>query len=125
MKGLTPNIFVKDIAASLKFYEILGFTVTMKVPEQEPFVWVMMTNGNVNMMIQSFESLGNDLPEVERGRSGGALLFYIAVQGIRSFFEEIKGKVSVIKGLEKTFYGATEFTIQDPDGFLLTFAEDE
>jgi len=30
-----------------------------------------------------------------------------------------------IKGLEKTFYGATEFSIEDNNGYLLTFAEDE
>jgi len=30
----------------------------------------------------------------------------------------------VIKGLEKTFYGATEFSITDNNGFVLTFAED-
>jgi len=33
--------------------------------------------------------------------------------------------VEIIKGLEKTFYGATEFTIRDIDGYHLTFAEDE
>jgi hypothetical protein len=27
----------------------------------------------------------------------------------------------VIKGLEKTFYGATEFSIEDNNGYLLTF----
>jgi hypothetical protein len=36
-----------------------------------------------------------------------------------------KDNVKVIKGLEKTFYGATEFSIQDNNGYLLTFAEDE
>jgi hypothetical protein len=33
--------------------------------------------------------------------------------------------VNVIKELEKTFYGATEFSIEDNNGYLLTFAEDE
>jgi hypothetical protein len=33
--------------------------------------------------------------------------------------------VKVIKGLEKTFYGATEFSILDNNGYILTFAENE
>jgi hypothetical protein len=31
----------------------------------------------------------------------------------------------IVKGIEKTFYGATEFSIQDINGYILTFAEDE
>ena len=97
----------------------------MKVPDEPPFVWVMMTCGTVSMMIQSFESLGVELPEIDRNQSGGSLLMYIKTTGIRAFFESIKDKVDVVKGLDKTFYGATEFTVKDADGFLLTFAEDE
>ncbi|MDZ4757661.1 MAG: hypothetical protein SGJ10_05920 [Bacteroidota bacterium] len=37
----------------------------------------------------------------------------------------IKQFAKVLKGLEKTFYDATEFTIQDFNGMILTFAEDE
>jgi uncharacterized glyoxalase superfamily protein PhnB len=49
---------------------------------------------------------------------------YIKLKNIRAFFDRVKDKVTVIQGLEKTFYGATEFSIKDPDGFILTFAED-
>jgi hypothetical protein len=31
----------------------------------------------------------------------------------------------VVKGIEKAFYGATEFSIEDNNGYLITFAEDE
>jgi uncharacterized glyoxalase superfamily protein PhnB len=75
-------------------------------------------------MFQTFESLGNDLPMVSR-RNGGSLLLYIQTTEIRKFFDHIKDKVKVVKGLEKTFYGATEFSIEDNNGSLLTFAKDE
>jgi catechol 2,3-dioxygenase-like lactoylglutathione lyase family enzyme len=125
MESLTPNIFVKDIDVSVAFYQALGFSTVMTVPEQPPFVWAMLHCGKIDFMLQTVGSLGNELPELDRSQRGGALLFYIKTSGIRSFFESLEGKVPVIKGLEKTFYGSTEFTIQDPDGFLLTFAEDE
>ena len=47
------------------------------------------------------------------------------LEEIVKFHERIKDKAEVIKGLEKTFYGATEFSIQDINGYILTFAEDE
>ncbi len=124
MDSISPNIFVRDINETIKYYEHLGFKVVMKVPEQGDIVWAMMTCGTVNFMFQSFESLGDDLPEISR-QDGGSLLFYIQTKEIRQFHDKIKDKIKVIKGLEKTFYGATEFSIQDNNGYILTFAEEE
>jgi uncharacterized glyoxalase superfamily protein PhnB len=124
MESLSPNIFVKDINATIAFYKILGFELTMTVPEKGDYVWVMMTCGSVAIMFQTFASLGDALPDVSR-RDGGSLLLYIKLKNIRAFFTSVKDKVTVLKGLEKTFYGATEFSIKDINGYILTFAEDE
>ena len=124
MDSLSPNIFVKDIDETINFYKTLGFKVAMSVPEEGDFVWVMMTCGNVSFMFQTFESLGSELPEISR-QNGGSLLLYIQTKEIRKFHDEIKDKVEIIKGLEKTFYGATEFSILDNNGYVLTFAENE
>jgi uncharacterized glyoxalase superfamily protein PhnB len=124
MDSLSPNIFVKDIGETINFYKTLGFKVAMSVPEEGDFVWVMMTCGKVSFMFQSFASLGSELPEISR-QSGGSLLLYIQIKEIRQFHDEIKDKVEVIKELEKTFYGATEFSILDNNGYVLTFAENE
>jgi len=136
MDSLSPNIFVKDMTATIAFYQQLGFRVIMSVPaqgetatskdapNQGPLVWAMMTNANVTMMFQTFDSLGDTLPAISR-QDGGSLLFYIKLPGIRTFFDTIKEKVNVIQGLQKTFYGATEFSITDNNNYVLTFAEDE
>ncbi len=124
MQSISPNIFVTDIQQTIAFYKQLGFNVVATVPEQGDLVWAMMICGNVTFMFQTFESLGNNLPTVSR-QNGGSLLLYIQTTEIRKFFDQIKDKVKVVKGLEKTFYGATEFSIEDNNGYLLTFAEDE
>jgi uncharacterized glyoxalase superfamily protein PhnB len=124
MESLSPNIFVKDIKATIAFYKQLGFQVAISVPEgSDELVWAMLVNGSVTVMFQTFDSLGDDLQEVKR-QDGGSLLFYIKLKGILNFFDLLKDKVTVVKGLEKTFYGATEFSILDNNGYLLTFAED-
>ena len=123
MESLSPNIFVTDITATISFYKLLGFEVTMTVPEQGPdFVWAMMANGNVTFMFQTIDSLADELPQISRN-SGASLLLYISLKDIRGLFEQIKDKVTVLKGLETTFYGATEFSILDPNNYVLTFAE--
>jgi uncharacterized glyoxalase superfamily protein PhnB len=87
-------------------------------------IWVMMTNGSVTFMFQTFESLGDSLSSISR-EDGGSLLFYIRLKNIRTFFDQLKDKVNVLHGLQKTFYGATEFSITDNNNYVLTFAEDE
>ena len=124
MESLSPNLFVKDINKTIEFYKTLGFNLVMTVPETGDFVWAMMTCGSVSFMFQTFASLGDTLPDVSR-KDGGSLLLYIKLKNIRTFFDSVKDKVTVIQGLEKTFYGATEFSTRDNNGFLLTFAEDE
>ncbi len=126
MESLSPNLFVKDIRATLDFYKLLGFSLTMSVPgeNEDDLVWAMVTNGKVTFMFQSFKSIGDTLPQIRR-QEGGPLLFYIKVQRIREFFESIREKTTLVHGLQKTFYGATEFSIVDINDFMLTFAEDE
>jgi uncharacterized glyoxalase superfamily protein PhnB len=126
MDSLSPNLFVRDILATIEFYRLLGFNITMSVPganESVP-IWAMMTNGKVSFMFQTFESLGDTLPAVSR-EDGGSLLFYIRINKIREFFAGIEDKVTIVHGLQKTFYGATEFSILDNNNYVLTFAEDE
>jgi uncharacterized glyoxalase superfamily protein PhnB len=126
MDSLSPNMFVKDIRSTLEFYKLLGFQVVMTVPGEGEgeLVWAMVSSGKVSFMFQTFESLGDALPQINR-HDGGSLLFYLKIPGIRAFFESISDKVPVLHGLQKTFYGATEFSISDPNNYVLTFAEDE
>src|SRR5438105_968857 len=124
MESLTPNIFVSDMNATIAFYKQLGFETIMTVPEKEDYDWVMMKMGEATFMFQTFKSLGDVLPEVSR-KDGGSLLFYIRLKGIRKFHDKVKEKTKVIVELNKTFYGATEFSIVDNSGYVLTFAEDE
>ena len=125
METLSPNIFVSNMPETIAFYKMLGFNVTMSVPENgDDLVWAMMVNGSVTVMFQTYESLGESLPEIQR-KDGGSLLLYINLKNIREFFESIKDKVKVLTGLDVTFYGATEFSILDNNNYVLTFAEHE
>ncbi len=124
MESVSPNIFVKDIKKTIEFYKILGFEVMEAVPDNDKPIFVLMTCGKINFMFQAFNSIGNDLQIVSR-QDGGSLLLYIKLNGIKDFYQRIKDKVTIYKGLEKTFYGAIEFSIIDNNNYLLTFAEDD
>ena len=123
MESLSPNMYVNDVKDTMDFYRKLGFNSIMTVPEgaEEP-VWAMMQNGNVTIMFESIKNIDGQLPEISR-QTGGALLLYIKVKDVNALFESVKDQVTVLKDPHKTFYGATEFMIQDCNGFVLTFAD--
>jgi len=123
MESLSPNMYVNDVKDTMDFYRKLGFNSIMTVPEgaEEP-VWAMMQNGNVTIMFESIKNIDGQLPEISR-QTGGALLLYIKVKDVNALFESVKDQVNVLKEPHNTFYGATEFMIQDCNGFVLTFAD--
>ncbi len=124
MQTVSPNIYVNDIGKTIEFYETVGFNVVTTVGDEDDPVFALMRSGDVSFMFQTFKSIGDTLPVVSR-TNGGSLLLYVNMKGIRDYYEKIKDKVTVLHGLEKTFYGATEFSIADNNHYMITFAEDE
>jgi uncharacterized glyoxalase superfamily protein PhnB len=124
LKSLTPNLMVPDVNQSLNFYtNLLGFEVLQSVPDSGILQWAFIQSGDVRLMLQKETSIKEEYPELEKHTGGGALTFYIHAEALEGWYEKLKDKVNVIKPLHKTFYGANEFSITDPDGFILTFSE--
>ena len=124
MESVSPNLYVHDLQATIDFYTLLGFQVVATVPEDGDPIFAMMVNEGVTFMFQTFASLGDQLKDVSRA-GGGSLLLYLKVKGVREYHERLKDRVTIIHELQTTFYGATEFSIRDNNGFVLTLAEDE
>ena len=125
MQVVSPNIYVNDIQYTIQFYKLLGFEIIDSVPgESGELIFVLMKSGNVCFMFQTFESINGMLPAIRR-EDGGSLLLYIKIKGVNQFYEYLKDKVTILQPINKTFYGATEFSILDNNNYMVTFAEDE
>lgn len=133
--SLTPNFMVKDVKKSVQFYtNILGFHLIMAVPESQNsitetisddmnIIYALVQNGDINIMLQEEASLKKDLiPFVEK-EMGASVSFYFDVKNIQEVYESLKKQAPVIKELFTTWYGMNEFYIEDPDGYILGFAE--
>ena len=133
-KKLTTNMMVEDVSRTVDFYsEVLGFELVMGVPENSQEIvttrqkgqalgFAIMKCGNIEMMFQTKQSLAKEIPEFEGMEIGGALTFYIEVQDVKGLYAKLKDKVTIVKDMQKTFYGMQEFYIRDCNGYILTFA---
>src|SRR5882672_3417047 len=96
---------VRSIAASVEFYHKLGFTVEQR---DDSWRWAMLCFGDCRLMLD--ESI-NVHPGIPRS---SVLYFY--PDTIAEYHEQVRRNGLVVPDLEVTFYGMTEFRIEDPDG---------
>lgn len=121
-KSITPNLIVSDVDRSTSFYrDALGFAVIETVPAEAPFVFVMLARDGINLFLNAAASAQAEGYAIEVGRGGVAL--FVMVEGIGAFWKELQTRVPIAMALKKQFYGLTEFTVTDPDGYYITFAE--
>jgi lactoylglutathione lyase len=124
-QSLTPNLMVEDVNATIDYYtNILGFKKIMTVPESGKFDWAMLGRDQVVIMLQSRNSIAKEYPKFKNTAVGGALTFYIAIEGLDDFYQQIKDTAKIVQTPHTTFYGKKEFAVEDGNGYLLTFCED-
>lgn len=124
-KNLTPNLMVRDVAATINYYRSLpGFEVITTVPDNAHPVFGIVRAGGVMLMFQEEESLKAEYPQLAESSPIAGLTFYIHVDDILSLYEQLKGKAHIAKELHTTFYGSQDFAIEDCNGYILTFSQD-
>lgn len=111
---------MKKLINLLIFILLVASTITNA---QETQYLSMSPNLIVKDMKVSQESLGEEIPSLKNEKTGATLIFYITVNNIKDYYDKVSKGSKVISDLKVTFYGATEFSIEDPDGYILTFAE--
>lgn len=122
--GVTPNLIVRDLAASTRFYcDVLGFTVKQTVPDVAPFAFVWLERGDVTVFLNDAAAVARDLPDYASPQFGGTATLFVAVDGVDALHAAVAPNARVVMSLRTQFYGMREFAIHDPDGHLLTFAE--
>ena len=133
MKAITLNLAVKDIKETIKYYqENFNFKVQMLVDESKTifdtqikeelnYVWAMIQKDNISIMLQSVESLKEDVG-VFFDKIGASLTLYIDVENVDELYLKIKDKVNIYKEITTTWYGQKEFYIKDINGYILGFS---
>ena len=132
---LTPNFEVKSIQETITFYQTtLGFSLVMAVPvtqdridqsldKQTEYVYALMSKDNVEMMFQRTDSFKADVAFAKALPIGASVSFYMEIDGIDHFYEQLKNKGLIPTELKTAWYGMREFYIKDNNGYILGFAE--
>lgn len=122
VKRLTPNLYTDDVESCVKFWvERMHFEKTAEVPDGGRLAFAALQKGNIELMYGTYASLDKE-PSVAGSYQRGTGFLFIEVDDLDTVFAAMKG-APVVAPVHKTFYGSTEFTVKDPAGHLITFAQ--
>ena len=102
---LIPMLPVRSMPASVDFYRKLGFRTEER---NDSWRWAMLSLGDCRLMVDESINVHPDIPRTS--------VLYLYPDDISEFHEQVRRNGVVVPDLEVTFYGMTEFRIDDPDG---------
>jgi uncharacterized glyoxalase superfamily protein PhnB len=105
MSRLIPMLPVRSMPASVDFYEKLGFSIEQR---NDDWRWAMLCFGECRLMVDESINVHPDIPR--------SSVLYLYPDDISEFHRQVRRNGLVVPDLEVTFYGMTEFRIDDPDG---------
>jgi len=121
---LTPNLLVASVERSLAFYvDTLGFTRGMTVPDAAPFAFGAVVSGPVEIFFNDATAAAKEYPGFAGKPIGATGTLFIEVEGVDALHDRLKASVTIVMPIVTQFYGMREFAIEDPDGYVITFAE--
>ena len=105
MNRLIPMLPVNNITASIEFYEKLGFSVENR---RDDWSWAMLRFDECRIMVDKSINVRRDAPRQS--------VLYLYPEDIVEFHRQVRVNGLSVPDLDVTFYGLTEFRIDDPDG---------
>ena len=124
VKRITAVLLVKEIEPVIPFWiDRLGFTKTIEVPDGNRLGFVAFQKGATEVMYQTYESVEKDAPKQvsETARKGPSYL-YMEVDNLDAALAAMKD-AKIVMPVRTAFYGMKEFSVQDPGGHFVTFAQ--
>ena len=123
-KGISTNLMVRSVEDSLNFYQnILGFKAVATAPGESGLIFAILEKDGQDLMIQEKESLASEYPILKADLIKPSIALYIIVDNFEELCQDLKSKIEILADIHITPYGAEEFAVADPDGYVLTFAK--
>jgi uncharacterized glyoxalase superfamily protein PhnB len=120
IKSFAPQLLVDDLDRAMAFYrDVLGFSFA---PPWQGFYAI----GERDSFAVHLKCAPKTAAERAHRRQENHLDIYAEVAGVRALYEECRAKgVTIIKPIERTPWGTSDFYLVDPDGYILAFGESE
>ena len=117
--SIAPQFLVDDLQVAIEYYqEKLGFATDFVYQS----FYACVSRDGCSIHLKWAPKTVNDRTD---RRQNEHLDAYIGVRGIEELFAELESKAArVIRRLEERPWGFRDFSVEDPDGYILCFSEE-
>lgn len=117
---LEPLLYVSNLSRSIEFYRnVLDFKIGELFPDEENATYAPVFIGDNKLMLSLARDSNKNLHR--QGLGGSGLQLFVSVDNVDESFNRINNRVTMIETIETKPWGDREFTISDPDGYLISF----
>lgn len=113
MNRLIPMLPVKSMPASVEFYQKLGFSVERR---SDDWGWAMLRFDECRLMLDQSINVHPGAPRPS--------VLYLYPENIVAYHQEVRANGVDVPDLDVTFYGMTEFRLDDLDGNRLWIGQE-
>ncbi|MEM7714658.1 MAG: VOC family protein [Cyanobacteria bacterium P01_A01_bin.68] len=126
-QSVFPNLVTNDIESTISWYQQnLDAKPKMSVPSKtnpNKACFATITVADNDIMLQTIENIEDKYPHLKGQVSiGQSVALNVQVIDAQAVFENLTDKSKVVIEPMDTFYQMREFTIKDPNGYMLTVA---
>lgn len=122
--AVAPEFFVRDLDASLRFYEGLGFIIVRRDAH-----FAVVALGGALVLLAMEEAVPGEhaaaavRPWLASGPRGVGVNVLVMVDDVDAMYRRAREiGATIFWEIADRYYGLRDFILADPDGFLLRFA---
>ena len=120
MGYISPTLAARNMKQTIEFYKnSLGFKMGMAFPDSDNPEYAELSKDGMVLMFIPAENVGIGKEE----KLGVGVNIYMQIDGdIDEYYNELKDKgVKIVVDVKDEPYGIRDFTVEDLDGYKLTF----
>src|SRR5262245_61651943 len=114
-QAATIVLKTEDMPSTIDWYRRVGFEQRGAFPDDDP-MWCELERDDLVLQFLTGDTPWDGPPALT-----GCL--YVHPASVDAVYEEVKDRVTCEWGVEDREWGARELTLQDPNGYFLTFSE--
>jgi len=120
MGYISPTLAVRNMKQTIQFYrDSLGFNIGMAFPDADNPEYADLSKDGMVLMFIPAQNVGIG----SKQKLGTGVNLYMQIDGdINEYYRELKNKgVKIAVDIKDEPYGIRDFTVEDIDGYKLTF----
>ncbi|NRB49433.1 MAG: VOC family protein [Saprospiraceae bacterium] len=118
------ELTVQNVERSLSFYqELLGFEKIMEDKQEDQIYWVLLSLQGFQLSLKEEEKQRQESPFLKGQPKGGSMLLCFHVHDIQATYSHVRQRCQTLNHPHLTPCGATDFSMRDLDGYVLTFQQ--